>query len=60
MDELNILSLNVKGLRDGNKRRELFRWLKRYYNADKNFVFFQETHSALINEKTWIKNGEQK
>lgn len=59
MDELNILSLNVKGLRDGNKRRELFRWMKRYYNADKSFVFLQETHSASMNEKNWIKEWGQ-
>ena len=55
MKNLNILSLNVRGLRDGSKRRELFRWIKRYYNGDKHFVLLQETHSTLFDENIWQK-----
>ena len=53
MADLNIFSLNVRGIRDGNKRREIFRWLKRYYNADKNFTFIQESHSVKTDENIW-------
>jgi len=53
MANINILSLNTRGRRDGNKRREIFRWLKRYYKADKTFTFMQETHSSISDEEMW-------
>jgi exonuclease III len=51
--KLNILSLNVRGLRDGKKRREIFRWLKRYHKATESIVFMQETHTLKDSENTW-------
>ena len=53
MEMFNILSLNVRGLRDSKKRREIFRWLKRYYNGAKSIIFLQETHSVQQDVKTW-------
>ncbi len=53
MAELNCMSLNARGLRDGKKRREIFRWLKRYYNARESFVFLQETHSSEEDHELW-------
>ena len=53
MAELNCMSLNARGLRDGKKRREILRWLKRYYNAEKNFTFIQESHSSKEDELNW-------
>ena len=53
MTDLNVLSLNVKGMRNGSKRRELFRWLKRYYNAESKFVFIQESHSLPTDVNIW-------
>ena len=53
MSEINVLSLNVRGVREGSKRREVYRWLKRYYNGNKHFVFMQETHSQTGDENIW-------
>ena len=53
MVDVNVLSLNARGLRDGKKRREIFRWLKRYYNAHESFTFVQECHSVNNDENVW-------
>ena len=50
-----IMSLNVRGLRNGNKRRGLFSWLKKYHNSDHSFIFLQETHSNDDDECIWEK-----
>ena len=55
MGKLMLYSLNVRGLRDDKKRLEIFRWLKRYYKADKAFILLQETHSTEHDESKWIK-----
>ena len=55
MADFNIFSLNTRGLRDVKKRREIFRWLKRYYKADQGFVMLQETHSIEKDEEIWKK-----
>ncbi len=47
---LNIASLNVRGLGDPNKRRELF-WL--LWKKPYNIIFLQETHSSKELEKVW-------
>ena len=49
----NVLSLNVRGIGDGKKRREIFRWLKRYHSGGNSIVFLQETHSTTISEHVW-------
>ena len=52
-----LFSLNVRGLRDSKKRRELFRWLKHFLDGAKSIIFLQETHSVdqdvLVWEKEW-------
>ena len=58
--ELKLLSLNVRGLRDSNKRKEIFRWLKRHHNASDNFVFLQETHSLPKDETSWERDWGSK
>ena len=50
MDKLCIVSLNVRGLRDGVKRRRVFRYLKRM-NAD--IALLQEMHSSKDIEEMW-------
>ena len=52
-DTLQILSFNVRGLRDSKKRREIFRWLKRYHEGAKSICLLQETHSSVSCEHTW-------
>ena len=49
----NVISLNVRGLRNGVKRRGLFHWLKKYHNADTAFIMLQETHSTVETENLW-------
>lgn len=47
---LHVASLNIRGLREANKRRELF-WLlwKKPYNV----IYLQETHSSKEIEQLW-------
>jgi len=46
----NIVSLNCNGIRDNNKRKQLFLWLndKKY-----DIIFLQETHSTPADEISW-------
>lgn len=47
---LNIVSLNVRGLRDLTKRKALFLFCKR---TDADLIFLQETHSCDSDCKFW-------
>ena len=48
--KLNVLSLNVRGLPNVNKRRAIFSYLK----AQKATIFcLQETYSSMEDEKVW-------
>jgi len=55
-----ILSLNVRGLRDPTKRRELFRWIKRFHNGANCITFLQETHTLDKDLLTWEKEWGSK
>ena len=54
MDDLNfdILSWNVRGLGDYQKRRKLFNWVKKHTSKN-GIVFMQETHSSDKTGKQW-------
>ena len=48
--KLKLLSLNVRGLRNANKRRAIFSYLK----SQKATIFcLQETYSSIEDEKVW-------
>ena len=48
--KLKLISLNVRGLRNGNKRRAIFSYLK----MQKATIFcLQETYSSSEDEKVW-------
>ena len=50
MFDVKIMSLNVRGLGNGKKRREIFHWL----NKEKFDIFLlQETHSTKEKELVW-------
>lgn len=49
---LKVNSLNVRGLRDQQKRCTLFRWLK---HTHEGIEFLQECHSEPRDEKKWIR-----
>ena len=50
MAHFDIGSLNVWGLRDKNKRHEMFTWLN---PKDLSIVFLQETHCTSELEDLW-------
>ena len=50
MDKLKFVTCNMRGMRDVNKRRQIFRYLHEK-NAD--VVFLQETHAIKNNERQW-------
>ena len=55
--KLNILSLNVRGLRDQIKRRSIFSFLK---DQKAEIFFLQEIYSEPSDETIWKMNGEAK
>ena len=52
MAEFDIISFNVKGLRDYKKRRKIFNYAKKHTTRN-GIVFFQETHSSGEIENAW-------
>ena len=58
--EVKLLSLNVRGLRNSDKRREVFRWLKRFHEGNNSFIYLQETHSVLKDEPIWQREWGSK
>mgnify|MGYP001553748951 CR=1 FL=1 len=52
-EHLQIQSLNVRGLNEHKKRREIFRWLKRFHNGNTSITLLQETHSVVEKESHW-------
>ena len=53
MAEIKILSFNVKGIKDDEKRLLIFDWCK---NRKADIYFLQETHSEVKTEKFWTQN----
>ena len=49
---ITFISNNVKGIQTSQKRMKLFEYLKSYV-ATNGFVFLQETHSSIRDEKKW-------
>ena len=47
---INLNCLNCRGIRNHNKRKTIFNWLKTSYNG---ITFLQETHSTISDEKKW-------
>ena len=60
--KLQFISNNVKGLQSSLKRIKVFEYLKNNLGSNR-FLFLQETHSSLADEKKWedeyfFSNGE--
>ena len=47
---IRINSFNCRGIRNANKRANIFTWLKQNYFG---ITFLQETHSAIMDYKKW-------
>ena len=59
MENLNIITLNVKGFQTSKmKRQRLFRWCTEQYKP--NVIFFQETHSSQLDEIIWAEEWGRK
>ena len=50
--KLQFISNNVKGLQNYLKRIKIFEYLKSDLGSNE-FLFLQETHSSLADEKKW-------
>ena len=55
----NVLSLNVRGLRDYKKNRKMFNWFVKY-KGENGITFIQETHSTLDIENEWSQRTSGK
>ena len=49
---IKLYSLNVRGLRDHQKRREIFNFLK---HKSHDIIYLQEAHSSREIENKWVK-----
>lgn len=49
-DELSIVSMNVRGLGDAKKRRDVFNWLRK---QDCSIICLQDTHTVDRLERIW-------
>ena len=59
MAEFDIISFNVKGLRDYKKRRKSFNYARGHTTRNR-IVFFQETHSSREIENDWANQWGDK
>ena len=50
--DLELISLNARGLRDYRKRRTVFDWLKKHTHRNA-VILLQETHSIKGDERIW-------
>ena len=57
--KFDILSLNVRGIRNNKKRLKVFNWLKNH-TSDKAIVFLQETHSTGDIENWWSRQWQHR
>ena len=48
----SVLSVNVRGLRKYEKRRQVYNWLCKQ-GGHKGVTFLQETHSGFKTEQSW-------
>ena len=58
MNNLSFISNNVKGIQAISKRTEIFEYLKNYVTSN-GFIFLQETHSSVKDEKVWSDEFER-
>ena len=59
MNNINFLTLNVRGINGSKKRRAIFRQLT-LHNKKASIVFLQETYSSNDQEKIWRNEWGEK
>lgn len=55
----NLLSLNVRGLREYKKNKKIFNWIVKH-GGENGITFLQETHSTPESENEWAKRTRSK
>ena len=58
-DNLSFISNNIKRIQQSSKRKKVFEHLKNN-SLPNGFVFLQETHSSVEDEKQWSDNFKGK
>ena len=56
---ITFISNNVRGIQTSQKRMKLFKYLRSYVTSNR-FVFFQETHLSISDEKKWEEEFNDK
>ena len=57
MNNLSFISSNLKGIQAILKRIKIFDYFKNYVTSN-GFIFLQETHSSIKDEKVWSDEFE--
>jgi exonuclease III len=57
-EPLGLISLNINGMGDINKRNNVFEWLKKQHCAENKITFLQETHTNEKMETAWENEWE--
>ena len=55
LETINLKSFNCRGLRERNKRNQIFTWLKTNHHG---IILLQETHSTTNDEQIWKRDWE--
>ena len=55
MANVNLMSLNVRGLRNFEKQKAVFKWLKK---RDFDIILLQETHTSSDLEEKWKREWD--
>ena len=55
MEGLTLISVNVRGIRDQKKRKNIFEWAK---TKKGDVIFLQETYSSPDIEKIWKRDWD--
>ena len=55
MENLQIVSLNIRGLQNQNKRNRIFQYFK---TKTYDVILLQETYNTLEDEYGWKRNGK--
>ena len=58
MNNLDFISNNVKGLRAISKRIKILEYLENYVTSN-GFIFLEETHPSVKDEKIWNDEFEE-
>ena len=59
-DKTNVLSLTVRGIKEGKKQRQRFQWLNDYKGGLGSVIFLQEIYGLIEDELIWKREWKTK